>query len=1153
MIRTLNGRFTLIPSPRFFSLFLAAWVVLFLPVDKMVLRAQAPTAAPVLETPAAAPVTAAQIESQLKAVDSAPDLDEAGIADAKELLQQAKQSLTAAEKAKLQIQKFRSDTESASKDIQAASKSLDEKTPPPKKPTANTLSEAKASLAKTESELAEARDQVSTAAGEAARRQARLLVLPDLITEAEKKLEQAKLKLETLDSTAEKSFLAETKQLHLNAQVYALQNEIQLYQSERAFYVATNELLPMQYELLQRKVEQLQNKAEQTKQLVESKRENEIDKLLTKANTDVDQTPPQLQPVASENLALVKEYVTSSKRLAEITGKVERTKKTLEEIQADFKVSRERVEAVGLNETLGLMFRRSKSTLANQRRDFVPDSTLQEEIKTLQIEMFRLQDLIKRASETDASIEKLMIQNGVPEFDRAKLTDAAAALLKQRREILTPLLQTETELFNRLIALDTDRRKVIKEIDAFTEYVNEHVLWIRSGAVIGRGDLNSLQQAVGWLVQPSNGQAFLEAIAIGVRRKFAILLGFSLTILLLLFAQRRLRRSIETAGVEAAATGSRSFAPTATALISTIAIAALWPLVFLAVGWLTHNVSANAFVQASSRSLIALAFAIYPLELLRQVCRNNGLGESHFEWPERSRSFIRANLRWLIPTLSVLLYFVNLLQYQPNEEFRSSLGRGIMAILLLVPFIYTFKVLHPNSQLYRGVNVDHQKDYWYKFRYVRFIFANLILTALMLFTLGGYYYTTYQIGSRLMETIALAIGVIIIFGVSIRWLLVRRRRMKLEQLIAKREEIQRQQLADGTLADSVKAEITDVGLDANDVNKQAKELTIVAIGFVAFLIGWNIWADLFPAVGILDRVELWTVSVSGVDEKVTLKNLFHFALAVTFTVLAVKNLPGILELLLLKRLPLDSGARYAVATILRYFLSVFGMIIAFGFLKIQWSQFSWLVAAISVGLGFGLQEIVANFVSGLILLLERPVRIGDIVTIEGTTGVVSKIQMRATTVTNWDQQELVVPNKNLITNSIFNWTLSNVLTRITLEVGVAYGTDPQKVQTLIKEIVNGHPLVLQDPTPSVTFQTFGDSSLNFVVRCCIAGPDKRLGVIHDLQVAINNRFEEEGVEIPFPQRVVHTVGDDLSGTDLPSNDLANDDLPSDVESPNSQS
>ena len=447
-----------------------------------------------------------------------------------------------------------------------------------------------------------------------------------------------------------------------------------------------------------------------------------------------------------------------------------------------------------------------------------------------------------------------------------------------------------------------------------------------------------------------------------------------------------------------------------------------------------------------------------------------------------------------------------------------------MMVLLLVMFTFVWKVFHPQSQLYRDISVSDQDDYWYRFRVLRFVAAIVVFAGLIIFTLCGYYYTTFQLGSKLLQTAALMIAVVLAYGLSIRWLTVRRRRMKIEMLAAKREEQKRRTASEETVGgEGVKVDTSaEPGLDANEVSKQAQELLLVGIGIAAFSIAWSIWADVIPAVGILDKIDLWSVSIDGISTPVTLQNLLFFIFAVTATVVAVKNLPGILELLLLKRLPMDAGARYAVATIMRYILSVVGMIIAFAFLKIQWASFSWLIAAISLGLGFGLQEIVANFVSGLILLLERPVRIGDVVTIEGTTGIVTKIQMRATTVTNWDQQELVVPNKNLITNSIFNWTLSNVLTRITLEFGVAYGTDPNLVQSIILDVVKSNSAVLETPPPSVVFQTFGDSSLNFVARCCISGPDKRLGTIHELQVAINKRLDEHNIEIPFPQRVMHS-------------------------------
>ena len=1068
-------------------------------------------------------ISVAQVEAKIAAISTEKDLDEAGVASANELLQQAKQSLEKAEKFKAQAAEYQAGVKSADEDLVAVKRAIEKEDAEVEQESAKTLAEAKSNLTTAESELAKSREQLAATNGEAALRQGRLLELPDQISKAEKKIEDVTSRLKLIDAVAEKPFLAEAQELQLKARLASLRNEILSSQQERLFYVATTELLPLQNELLQKDIERLQNSVRTAKEVVETKRETEIDILLKQANSELDGTPEPLKMAAQKNVDLVNEYVAASTRLAEAATSAETTKQVLEEIEADYKTSRERVDAVGLNETLGLMFRRSKSNLAYQRRDFIPDGSLQTEIKALQITMFRLKDLSKLAVETDSSIEKLMIENDVPVESRAQLESAASKILQKRKDILAPLIQTKTELFNRLIALDTDRRTVVQQIDEFTDYVNEHVLWIRSGATVGSGDVSAFKDAIAWVVKPSNLSSTLDAIITGTRRKFVLFLFLSIAILSLVFSQHRLRSSVEAAGIEAKAGLCRTFTPTAIALLGTLAIAALWPLIMLSIGWLTYNVSADSYAQAMSRSLISLAFTIYPFEVIRQMCRNNGLGESHFGWAEGSRKFLRLNLRWLIPALIVLLFFINLLQYQPSEEFRSSLGRGIMVIMLLVPFIYIYRVLHPNSQFYRGMDVSDRGEYWYKFRVVRFIFLNVIVAALMVFTLCGYYYTTYQIGSRLLQTFALAVGVILAFGTTTRWLLMRRRKMKLEKMIEKREETQRQQIADGASVENVKVEITDLGLDANDVNKQARELFLVAIGIIAFLIGWNIWADVIPAVGILDRVKLWAVTVKGVDEFVTLQSLLYFTVAVTFTVLAVKNLPGILELLLLQRLPLDSGARYAVATILRYIISVVGMIVAFGFLKVQWAQFSWLVAAISVGLGFGLQEIVANFVSGLILLLERPVRIGDIVTIEGTTGVVSKIQMRATTVTNWDQQELVVPNKNLITNSIFNWTLSNVLTRITIEVGVAYGSDPEHVQSIIRKVVDANPVVLQDPSPSVIFQTFGDSSLNFVIRCCVEGPDKRLSTIHDLQVAITKKLDEHNIEIPFPQRVMHSA------------------------------
>ncbi|MCG8650563.1 MAG: mechanosensitive ion channel [Pirellulales bacterium] len=282
---------------------------------------------------------------------------------------------------------------------------------------------------------------------------------------------------------------------------------------------------------------------------------------------------------------------------------------------------------------------------------------------------------------------------------------------------------------------------------------------------------------------------------------------------------------------------------------------------------------------------------------------------------------------------------------------------------------------------------------------------------------------------------------------------------------------------------------------------------------------------------MLDRFTLWSVGTTTV-ETVTLRDLLLAGLIVSVTFYAVKNLPALVELFLLQ--PLQPGARYAVSTIIRYAIGAAGLIFGLNFLSIPWSQLSWIVAAASVGLGFGLQEILANFVSGIILLLEQPIRVGDIVTVDGSTGVVTKMQIRATTVTNWDRQELVIPNKDLVTGKLLNWTLSNVINRVVIHVGVAYGANPDQVRELLLEVVHKHPEVLDDPGPMVTFEQFGDSSLNFVIRCYLPSLEKRLQTIHDLHAEIARTLENAQIEIPFPQRdirmTIEPAGIEPTGT-----------------------
>jgi potassium efflux system protein len=281
----------------------------------------------------------------------------------------------------------------------------------------------------------------------------------------------------------------------------------------------------------------------------------------------------------------------------------------------------------------------------------------------------------------------------------------------------------------------------------------------------------------------------------------------------------------------------------------------------------------------------------------------------------------------------------------------------------------------------------------------------------------------------------------------------------------------------------------------------------------------------FPAFGILQDIQFWSYStvVDGVAKTVpiTLADIFMAVIVAVTTIIASRNLPGLLEVILLNRLPMNPGARYAYSTVCRYAITALGIIIVLNTIGIKWANMQWLVAALGVGLGFGLQEIVANFICGLIVLFERPFIIGNTVTIGDISGTVSRIRIRATTIVDWDRKELIVPNKEFIVGRLINWTLSDKNIRIRIPVGIAYGSDTKLATELLVQAARKNPHVLSEPAADAVFKSFGDNSLQFELRVYISGIDNWWPMLHELNVTIDNAFKEAGVTIAFPQRDVH--------------------------------
>ena len=297
-----------------------------------------------------------------------------------------------------------------------------------------------------------------------------------------------------------------------------------------------------------------------------------------------------------------------------------------------------------------------------------------------------------------------------------------------------------------------------------------------------------------------------------------------------------------------------------------------------------------------------------------------------------------------------------------------------------------------------------------------------------------------------------------------------------------------------------------------------------------------IWDLDLALVRFLLGQPLW--STDGQAAAVTFGNLAEAAIFVLLGALAWRYMSTLFAVTIFPRMPDDPGVRFAVVTLCRYAVLGLTTLAALSAVHLDLAKIGVVLAALGVGLGFGLQEIVSNFVCGIILLLERPIRIGDVVTVAGTTGKVDRINIRATTIVNGDNQSMIVPNREFITGNLVNWTLKDKILRVAIKLSVAYGTDPDRVVNLLLSIARQDPDVLLNPAPSAALEGFGDSALLFGLYTFVPDPGLAGGVRHRLCTEVQRRFVADGIVIPFPTQELHLnrVPADLTRALLSSRD-----------------
>jgi len=335
------------------------------------------------------------------------------------------------------------------------------------------------------------------------------------------------------------------------------------------------------------------------------------------------------------------------------------------------------------------------------------------------------------------------------------------------------------------------------------------------------------------------------------------------------------------------------------------------------------------------------------------------------------------------------------------------------------------------------------------------------------------------------------------------------------------------------------------GLEPNDPIPGLGWLTLLLQGGLWLLLGvfllalWGVPKQVLRDVSDLFVDGIVTGSVSIVPKKIVAA-----LLTLLLLIMASRWIARQLEHRWLLRTRMEQSAREAVSTTVGYVGIAAAILLTLSMAGIDFSNLAIIAGALSVGIGFGLQNVVNNFVSGLIMLVERPVKTGDWIVVGNTEGYVRRISIRTTIIQTFDRADVIVPNSELISNQVTNWMHSNTYGRFRVPVGVAYGSDTGRVHDLMLQVAENHPQVVRGfpswPDPTVLFIGFGDSSLNFELRGIIYNIDMRMRVMSDLNFAIDKTFREHGIEIPFPQRVIHHAASG-SGTDEPTDDPKSND------------
>lgn len=931
----------------------------------------------------------------------------------------------------------------------------------------------------------------------------------------------------------EPAALTESRRLRQAAERRRAEAELQLREAEQDFAGTRQRLQELELRVLRQRLAQHEPRLALLQQRIAELGREALQALAGQVETRAAALPPGdavLAKAAADNLALARELLAANEALAGQRGKLAAEEQALARDRAALRDSRTRLELGGRSEQVGTwlwaVLRRLESEAALSERL----SGVRKELAGVRLRLIALDETQRDLGDPAALARQLRANDPARQDEdgpaaRAAGNDPVRTWLEARVDLAARL---EPLLWRQVAALEQAERTLQARLQATTELrqlLDRNLLWIRSHPPVDTAWFGRWPEGARDLAKPSRFATSARLLSESVAQRPFRYAGAVALVLALLWLRRRAPARLEGLAQAVREVQHDRYRRTLQSLGWTVlaalpGAAALWLL-----GDLLQQVGERGkYSDSLGGALQALAPAAFTLSFLAWLVRERGLAHAHFRWVRARREALQ---RWLPRLMAGLLplYFVVALAFLRGQDLAIDVSArlGIVLASLLSAWAL-WRLLAPDALwMRRGVVLEPSAAR----RALRVLLpaAQLACAAL---AIDGFVYSTAIVLDAQFASVGVFTAVAVLHGLLSRWSALGERRLAYRRLELKREAEAAARAEGGGDEDGGEAlpVEADADLALDKVNAQTRRL-LRALKLVLLVLGlaW-VWSGVMPAFARLDEVVLWSIAETAADGgttavPITLMAALLGVVALALTVVAARNLPGLLEIGLLSKVNIDSASRYAITSVSRYAIVMVGIVVGLGLLGLRWGQLQWMAAALTVGLGFGLQEIFANFVSGLILLFERPFRVGDVITVNNLDGTVTRIRTRATTILDFDNKEIVVPNKTFITGQLVNWTLSDETTRIVVKVGVDYGTDPALVHRLLAQAAAENPRVLESPAPRSWLLEFGANSLDFELRVFVGAISDRLAVRNELNVRLVELFEQHGVGFAYPQLDVH--------------------------------